>query len=226
MTTISVVTALYSHRYAQYLDRWWNAIESLHRYPDEIVLATPAGEDYGLFGSIPDWYHGSIIKVEGTGGGVHGPWYDGERATTSDWIFGLGIDDQFHPTAFDEVEQAQAQNAQIIIDRIDYLQGGSWEANWNPEAWRSRNFAPGGVCGHHKSLKPFWEVIPSDLRWNDYAFYLLALKRNVRLYRASTTRMIHDLGTNHETVSGMRRDSSQDALADQQIQDFIRSLEL
>lgn len=226
MTSVSIVTALYSDRYAQYLDRWWNAVAKLNRQPDEIVLATPKGEDYGLFGSVPSSYKGRLVLVEGTGTGVHGPWYDGVTAATSDWIFALGIDDQFHPTAFDEIELASAQDAQLIIDRIDYLQGGSWEANWDTSNWRNRDFAPGGVCGYHSSIRSLWGEMPSDLRWNDYAFYLLAVKHNVKTYKASTTRMIHDLGTNHETISGMKRDSSHDRAAASQIQNFISALEM
>ena len=226
MTTISVVTALYGQQYVQYLDRWWNAIRGLNRQPDEIVLATVPGDSFGLFKSVPDWCKSAIIKIEGKADGVHGPWYDGMRATTSDWIFGCGIDDQFSPDAFDQVDEASAHEAQIIIDRIEYLQGGDWPANWNPENWRDRQFAPGGVGGFYRSLKPLWDEFPDDLRWNDYAFYLLALKRNVRPFMATTTRMIHDLGSNHQTVSGVLRDTTHDAMANQQIEKFIQEIGL
>lgn len=223
---ISVVTALYGERYKQYLARWWDSIKELNRQPDEIVLATSNTEDFGLFDSVPDWCTSEIVKVRADSSGVHGPWYAGAREATGDWIFSLGIDDQFMPEAFDEVQHAENEKAQIIIDRITFLQGGEWPANWLPEKWRMREFAPGGVGGYHKSLKHFWDLMPQDLRWNDHAFYLLCLKENVRIYRATTTRMIHDLGYNHQTVSGINRDVSKDSEAQYQMAAFIESLGL
>ena len=226
MTTISVVTALYGEQYAQYLNRWWESVKNLQRQPNEIVLATPIGNDYGLLESVPAQYRNIIIHVEANSDTVHGPWYAGLEAASSDWIFGLGIDDQFSPEAFNEVEQADSNGAELLIDKIQYLQGGSWDANWQPDRFGDRAFAPAGVAGYRKELKHYWTLMPANLRWNDHAFYILCAKNNVKVYRANTTRMVHDLGHNHVTISGVRRDSGADAEASRQIAEFIQSLGL
>jgi hypothetical protein len=224
MTTISIVTALYGSQYTQYISRWWAAVEKLNRQPDQIVLATPLDNHFGLIESIPDKYKNSVKHIEADASGVHGPWYAGIGATDGDWIFGCGIDDQFSPDAFDEVEQATEAKADLIIDRIEYLQGGDWPAVWNPENYRNRHFAPGGVAGYTKNIKHYWNLIPPNLRWNDNAFYALCVKNNIQVYRAKTTRMIHDLGTNHQTISGVNRDMSQDRQAYSEANAYIESL--
>jgi hypothetical protein len=68
--------------------------------------------------------------------------------------------------------------------------------------------------------------MPADLRWNDHAFYVLCVKNGAKPYFANTTRMIHDLGTNHQTISGVLRDSGQDAEALRELNLFIESLGL
>jgi hypothetical protein len=226
MTTISIVTALYGSQYAQYTSRWWAAVEKLNRQPDQIVLATPLDNHFGLIESVPDKYKNSVKHIQADASGIHGPWYAGIEAADGDWIFGLGIDDQFSPDAFDEVERATDNNADFIVDKILYLQGGGWPAHWLPSNYRDRNFAPGGVVGYNKNIKHYWSLMPSDLRWNDHAFYVLCMKNNAKPYFANTTRMIHDLGTNHQTISGVRRDSSHDFEASKQLRHFIESLGL
>jgi hypothetical protein len=57
----------------------------------------------------------------------------------------------------------------------------------------------------------------TDFYWNDWIFYLLAVKQGVKAYRTQNYRMIHDLGYDHETISGANSDNAKRALADQQL---------
>jgi hypothetical protein len=226
MTTVSMVTALYGAQYVQYLNRWWQSVISLNRQPDEIVLATGPGDEFGLLNSVPKQYLDIVVHIEADASGVHGPWYAGIQATKSHWIFGCGVDDQFSPDALNEIENASLSNADLIIDNIKFLQGGFWSGTWDTKNIKNRGFAPGGVAGHTQKIKHFWGLIPKNLRWNDWAFYGLCVKNNVNIYQAQTTRMIHDLGTGHQTISGVNRDSSQDQIANQELYAFLDSLSI
>jgi hypothetical protein len=68
--------------------------------------------------------------------------------------------------------------------------------------------------------------LPEDTYWDDYAFYLLAVKAGVSVYKTDKYRMIHDLGTDHETVSGVRMQTSKKPWADNQLAELRQTLNI
>jgi hypothetical protein len=53
--------------------------------------------------------------------------------------------------------------------------------------------------------------------WCDWLFYLLAVQRGVKAYKTDNYRIIHDLGHDHETLSGTNSDSAKRQWADDQL---------
>ena len=189
-------------------------MKGLNRKPDEIVLATNLDDPCGLLTTIPDWVDIPIIKVQVNSDNHNLIWSEALHATTKDWIIGIGIDDQYHPQALDFLESVEGD---LVIDRCKFLQGGEWIANWDVNNTQNRNFAPAGVAPFRRSLLALYDQIPEDCQWNDFIFYLLAVKAGVQVFRTDNYRMIHDLGDDHETISGRGANQQQISWADSQL---------
>jgi hypothetical protein len=174
----------------------------LNRKPGEIVLVTNLQDESELFDSIPDWVDVPVIKVQIDSDRYNELWAAGVVATTQEWIVKLCIDDQFCPEALDFLESVEGD---LVIDRCRFLQGGEWIASWDTENTLDRRFAPASFSPFRRNLIKYYQQIPSDCLWDDFAFYLILAKAGVAVYRTDNYRMIHDLGKDHETVSGYNR---------------------
>lgn len=210
----SIVVAAWGLRYQPYVARWWESVESLNVKPDEIVLATNLDDPCGLLTTIPDWVDIPIIKVQVDSDNHNFIWSEALHATTKDWLIGIGIDDQFHPQALDFLAEVEGD---LVIDKCKFLQGGEWAANWDLSNTHNRHFAPAGVAPFRRNLLDFYDQVPADCQWNDYVFYLLAAKAGVKVFRTDNYRMIHDLGDDHETISGRNANKQQVSWADSQL---------
>ena len=210
----SLVVACWGLRYQPYIERWWESVRTLNTKPDEIVLATSTGDPCGLLATIPDWVDIPIIKLEIDSDDHNVIWLKAAEATTKEWIVGMPIDDQYHPQALDFLESVDGD---LVIDNCKLLQGGEWIPSWDTSKTHDRRFAPAGIGPYRRNLLPMFADSFKDYYWNDMVFYLLAVKREVKAYRTQNYRMIHDLGHDHETMSGVNSDSAKRAWADDQL---------
>jgi hypothetical protein len=195
----------------------------LNRKPGEIVLVTNLEDESKLFDSIPDWVDVPVIKVQLDSDNYNELWAAGVYATTQEWIVKLCIDDQFCPEALDFLESVEGD---LVIDRCKFLQGGEWVATWDLRDIENRNFAPASFSPFRRTLIEFYNQIPNPCVWDDYVFYLLLAKANVRTYRTDNYRMIHDLGYNHETISGISRNREKAAQAQEEFSQIRKELEI
>jgi hypothetical protein len=210
----SLVTAVWGLRYKPYIARWWDSVKTLNRKPDEIVLATTLDDPCELLNSIPDWLDIPIIKVQVESEEHNIIFVEAAKATTKDWIVGMPIDDQYHPQALDFIESVDGD---LVIDNCQFLQGGEWIPTWDLSDTHNRRFAPAGIGPYRRNLLPLFIECNKEAYWNDMVFYLLAVKQGVKTYRTQNYRMIHDLGHDHETMSGYNSDSVKRAWADDQL---------
>jgi hypothetical protein len=132
----------------------------------------------------------------------------------------MPIDDQYHPQALDFIPDVDGD---LIIDRCQYLQGGDWIPTWNLGDTHNRAFAPAGIGPFRRYLIPMY-VESFQAYWCDYLFYLLAIRDGVKVYKTDNYRMIHDLGDDHETISGRNSDSVKRQWADDQLSQIRHKL--
>jgi hypothetical protein len=218
----SLVVACWGLRYQPYIARWWESVRNLNTKPDEIVLATATGDPCGLLATIPDWVDIPIIKLEIDSDDHNVIWPAAAQAATKDWIVGMPIDDQYHPQALDFLAEVDGE---IVIDRCQFLQGGEWVATWNTNNTHSRDFAPAGIGPFRRTLMPMY-LESFQAYWCDWLFYLLAVKRDVKAYKTDNYRMIHDLGDDHETLSGKNSNPEKRSWADTQLAEIRQRLEI
>lgn len=213
MSTVSIVTSA-GKQHIRFINQWWDSVKTLERKPDEIVLVADSEDEANLLDSVPEWVDCKVVKIRQTCQTVHEYFTLGFNATTSDWIVIMCIDDQFLPAALNAVDETDAD---LIIDRILMNNGQEWPAVWNPENKHSRSSAPGGLAPFRRTLLPIWNEIPNDCVWDDTLFYLLLIKNNVSVYKTNNLRMMHDLGFDRQTISGVNRDPGKAAQADEQL---------
>jgi IS1 family transposase len=219
----SVVVAVWGTRYQPYIARWWESLKTLNRQPNEIVLVTDLADDSNLFSTIPDWVDVPVVKVQIDSDQYNELWSAAVHASTQEWIVKLCIDDQFCPEALDFLDTVEGD---LVIDRCKFLQGGEWVASWDTNDTDNRRFAPASFSPFRRSLIQFYDKIPKPCLWDDYVFYLLLAKANVKVYRTDNYRMIHDLGVDHETISGYNRNADKAVEANRILDKFRRELEL
>jgi IS1 family transposase len=219
----SVVVAVWGTRYQPYIARWWESLKTLNRQPNEIVLVSDLADDSNLFSTIPDWVDVPVVKVQIDSDQYNELWSAAVHAASQEWIVKLCIDDQFCPQALDFLETVEGD---LVIDRCRFLQGGEWVASWDTNDTDNRRFAPASFSPFRRNLIQFYDKIPKPCLWDDYVFYLLLAKANVKVYRTDNYRMIHDLGVDHETVSGYNRNADKAVEANRILDKVRRELEL
>jgi len=215
----SVVVAVWGTRYNPYIARWWESIKTLNTQPNQIVLVSDPGSE--LHKSVPDWVDCPVIKIEANCDYYQEWWNTAITSANQDYVVLLPIDDQFHPQALDFLQHVDGD---LVIDNCKLLQGGEWLGNWDTAQTQSRRFAPASISPFSKRIAYLYSQIPKDTYWDDYVFYLLAVKANVKIYKTSNYRMVHDLGLDHETMSGMSSKTENKIKADQQLEQIRADL--
>jgi hypothetical protein len=219
--SVSIITAVWGTRYNPYIARWWESIRNLNTKPSEVVLVSD--KDSELHATIPDWVDVPVKKIETQCDYYKEWWATAVRSSTKEWIVSMAIDDQFHPEALDFVSTADGD---LVIDHCIFLQGGEWLGQWEPTQTQDRRFAPAGISPFNRRIADLYLQMPKDIYHDDYLFYLLAAKANVRVHKTSNYRIIHDLGDDHETLSGRNADQEKIAFANTQIAEVRQSLGL
>jgi hypothetical protein len=210
--SVSIITAVWGTNYNPYIPRWWESIRNLKTKPNEIVLVSDTNSE--LHKTIPDWLDVPVVKIETHCDYFKEWWATAIESSTEDWIVGLAIDDQFHPEALDFVSNVEGD---LVIDDCIFLQGGEWLGQWEPTQTHDRRFAPAALSPFNRRIAHLYLEMPKDIYHDDYLFYLLAAKENVKVYKTSSYRLIHDLGDDHQTLSGKNADQEKVAFANAQI---------
>jgi hypothetical protein len=131
---------------------------------------------------------------------------------TADWFSVCGIDDQYLPGAFDEIEQADAEGCDIYIDKVQFKHNGEiLEGRWLPDERPHRMTCPGAAPMKLELYNKTGGVTKGTI-WDDWELYIRCVVAGAKPYHANTVRIIHDLGYDHETLSGVKRNSQNDEI--------------
>lgn len=223
VNSASIVTACWGTRYQPYIARWWQSLKTLNTMPNEIVLVTDLSDPCNLLTSVPDWVDVPVVKVQVDSDDYNTLWKAGVHGATQEWLVKMPIDDQFLPEALDFLDKVDGD---LVIDRCKFLQGGEWPAIWDTSATHSRKFAPAGFSPFRRNLVAVYDSMPMPCPWDDYLFYLMLAKADVKVWHTDAYRMLHDLGDDHETVSGNKRNQEKASQADARLQEIRQELGL
>jgi hypothetical protein len=207
--TLGISSSLFGTGYSGFYPRWWAGIESLNRQPDAIVIAHDARNKEEVLANIPEQYKDITKTIE-----LEGTYTDYRRAMqesqTTDWISVGDVDDQYLPGAFDELDQADAEGCDIYIDKVQFKHNGSiLEGRWIPEKIPYEMTCPGNAP-IKKTLYDKTGGTSSGTYFDDWELYIRCVHAGAKPYHASTIRLIHDLGHDRVTLSGVNRSMAKD----------------
>jgi hypothetical protein len=219
MQSVSLIVSGAHQRYAKYAQRWWDAILAMEQRPDEIVATIDDHDSAGLAAIIdPNEIPTKIIVMSEP--------YSAEYINTAmgaaegEWLSFCGIDDTMRPHAYTDI--SEAGSADIVIGTLDLSTGITWGGMWNPEFLMSQNTLP----AHSFIRKELWKELNGlpNIRWSDWGFWLKCAKRGVTTYSSKNVTAWHDLGLDHETLSGLLLPAEVRAAADEELHQFRREL--
>ena len=214
--TIGISSCLFGTGYNGFYPRWWAGIRGLNKQPDSIVIAFDSLNKEEVLNNIPEDYKEitKTIEMEGTYSEFRRAIYE---AQDTDWISIGDVDDQYLPGAFDELEEADKQGCDIYIDKVQFKHDGSiLEGRWNPELIPYQMTCPGNAP-IKRSLYLKTGGTTSGTFFDDWELYIRAVHAGAKPYHASTVRLIHDLGYDRITLSGVNRSMEKDAFSKQAI---------
>lgn len=196
MTTLSVVTACWSVEYSQFIPQFWESYHKLNRKPDELILGITEDDIAGLSKDIPPEAKVFVIP-EGKPSIV---WDYLIRQTTSKWFSFITIDDPFFPEAYDEIDKADAEDAEMYLDSIVIKQSGVVsKSNWDASLLKNGLIAP-GVVPMTKEL--YLKLgMKHEYKFWDWPLQVDAMKAGARVYHANTRRILWDDGSTRSTYS-------------------------
>jgi hypothetical protein len=219
MTTLTVVTACWGEDYAQFIPQWWRGLQSLNRKPDEIILGIIKGDPVGLAASIPKGVEARIIELPDLP--INYKWDYAISKVTSKWFTPVPIDDELLPGAFDEIDIADDQQAEIYVDSIIYRGTDRvWKGHWNTEGISHTMPAPQLI----PCTKELWDRVGQKMeyRWSDWIFQIDAAKVGAKPYIANTIRLIFDNGANRVTESGLSMNPAIRAAEDAKVRQYAK----
>jgi glycosyltransferase involved in cell wall biosynthesis len=224
--TISIVLAIWGDGYAKFLPQWFEAVETLERDYDEIVIVSDEQNINQVLTSIKD-FSKVRIRVENYEPEFANYWNRAIDLARSKWIAFCCADDYFLPEALNEIDAADNAECNLIVDHL--LHKGSLQrqsAVWNPAELNS-DFR---LMGGNSITKSLWESVggfPYGFQFADWGF-ALRLKKSalVKPWQASTNRIVYDMGYDRMTMSGATLPYSDRAKGQNQINNLIKELEL
>ena len=224
--TISIILAIWGQGYSEFLPQWFEAVETLERDFDEIVIVCDERNINHVLTSIKD-FSKVRIRVENFEPEYANYWNRAVDLATSKWIAFCSADDYFLPQALNEIDAADQAGCNLLVDHL--LHKGSLQrqsAVWD-EAELNVNFRLMGANAQTKSL---WEAVggfPTGFQFPDWGFALRLKKSGlVKPFQASTDRIVYDMGYSRLTMSGATLPFSDRAKGQDQIHNLIKELEL
>lgn len=227
MTTISVLTAVWGDRYTQFIPNWWQAVETLQRQPDEIVIITDAANKQPAEDNTPMRLKSItrvIAIVEPATLEFNDYWDLAFRTCSKDWLATCCIDDIFMPAALNAIDEADQTGAEMVADSCALHPSGSiWHGYWNADEMYNRMTMPGAA----PMKKAMYERIGGfdrHIYWSDWAFYMKAAKAGIKVHHTDIVRITFDEGATHQTQSGRLLDPTIRQRADAQIRAYSADL--
>jgi hypothetical protein len=204
---------------------WWDSVKTLNRQPDSILFAYDSQNKSLVENNIPDEYKRSTKLIE-----LDGDYWEYRQAVqanqTADWFSICGIDDRYLPGAFDQLDQANAEGCDIYIDKLQYKHNGQiLDGRWIPEEIPSRMTCPGQATVKRELFEKTKGVTKGSI-YDDWELYIRFVAAGAKPFHADTIRIIHDLGYDHVTLSGINRESTNDDYGKTHIQQVRHELGL
>jgi hypothetical protein len=210
--TIGLSAGVFGTRYTGFIEQWWDGVIGLNRQPDMIVFVHDAQNKEAALAKLPEQYKKITKFIEFDGDDFGEFRHLMQVNQTADWFSVCGIDDQYLPGAFDEVEQADAEGCDIYIDKVQFKHNGQiLEGRWLPDEIPHRMTCPGAAPMKLDLYNKTGGVTKGTI-WDDWELYIRCVVAGAKPYHANTVRIIHDLGYDHETLSGVKRNSQNDEI--------------
>jgi glycosyltransferase involved in cell wall biosynthesis len=225
MTSVSIVLAIWGEGYSQFLPKWFEATQTLERNFDEIVVVTDNNNASAVLSAVSD-FSKVRIRVEDHEG--YSAYFN--RAidlANSKWIAFCNADDYFLPQALNSIDDADAQEANLICDNLihkdtNFRQTAYWEPSELNHTFR--------LMGANPMTKRLWEAaggFPKGVRFADWGLALRMKKTGlVKPFYAQTDRIVYDVGHNRLTLSGASLPNNDRAEGQEQINNLVRELGL
>jgi hypothetical protein len=219
MDSLAIFTISRAERYGVFLPRWWQALATLERQPDQIVIVHHESNLARVPESVPAEY-ASRVKLVGTDAEA-GFLYPNlcVQAADTDWVAFCGLDDQVLPNAYDELAEC---GAEILVGNLRLSNGGESKGSWDVGRLRVENTLP-ALSPFRKSL---WERVGGwpHVYWGDWGFWMKCAIGGATTLRSDNFQALFDLGETHETESGRLLDSETRAAANAEIIEFAREI--
>lgn len=222
MTTITLPLALWGTGYDQFIHRWLEGVRSLRRQPDEIVVVTDEKNKH-----IKEFLNLDIYtQFHWLPCSDYRLWDYAIRQSHSKWFAICNIDDYFLPGALDEIDQADAQGCNLLIDSLEVSIGGVWSGYWDADEIPFRFTMPGAEP-MTRELYVKAGGFDHNLQFPDWGLAVHMVHKNLaKPYKAQTRRIMFDTGHHRVTLSGQSQDPSVKAAGTAQIHELSRSLGL
>ena len=200
---------LFGQGYSQFLPRWWAGIESLNKQPSAIVIGHDSLNKKAIQKTIPDRYRAitNLIELAGTYAEYR---VAIQEAQTTDWISICDIDDTYLPDAFGELDRAHNEGCDIYVDKIQMKHDGSiMEGRWIPDQIPYRMTCPANAPIKRELFAKTGGPTKGAI-FDDWELYIRCVAAGAKPFHASTIRIIHDLGYDRVTMSGVMRPANHD----------------
>ena len=214
--TLGLGAVLFGNRYSSFVDGWWESVTRINRQPDSIIFVHDTYNKRLVESSVPEEYKDITTLIQ-----LDGEYWEYRQAVqanqTADWFSICGIDDRYLPGAFDELELANEQGCDLYIDKLQYKHNGQiLDGRWIPEEVPHRMTCPGQATCKRELFQKTKGVTKGSI-YDDWELYIRFVAAGAKPYHAETIRIIHDLGYDHVTLSGVNRDSTNDDIGKQHI---------
>ena len=209
--TVGICSSLFGTGYSGFYPRWWAGVKSLNKQPAEIVIVHDPDNRAEVLDSIPQDYKSITKTIEMTG--TYSDFRLAmQRGLKTDWLSVGDVDDQYLSGAFDELDQADAEGCDIYIDKVQFKHDGSiFEGTWQPDQIPHRMTCPGNAP-IKRELYERTGGSTSGSFYDDWELYIRCVAAGAKPFHASTVRLIHDLGHDRVTLSGVNRRRINDSI--------------
>lgn len=223
MATVSLPLAVWGEGYSQFLPRWIEGVRTLGRKVDEIVLVTDE-QNKDLRNQIDldiplkaHWLKPKDYRL----------WDYAVRQCTSDWVAFCNVDDQFLPNALDQLDEADEQGCNLLVDSLIVKQTGHrWTGHWDANTIPHRFTMPGAEP-MRRDLYIAAGGFDYRYQFPDWALAVnMVAKSLAKPFTAKTDRIIFDTGADRITLSGGQQNPQVKAAGTAQVHDLARSLGL
>lgn len=209
--TVGICSSLFGTGYSGFYPRWWAGVKSLNKQPAEIVIVHDPDNKAEVLDSIPQ-EHKSITKTIEMTGTYSDFRLAMQRGLKTDWLSVGDVDDQYLSGAFDELDQADAEGCDIYIDKVQFKHNGSiFEGTWEPDQIPYRMTCPGNAPIKRELYEKTGGATGGSF-YDDWELYIRCVAAGAKPFHASTVRLIHDLGHDRVTLSGVNRPSINDSI--------------